>query len=233
MASRADQLVALELWPAATEHRPLALASARADGTRSHAAADRQTHRLAKPVGRLEGRLFARPHSSVRHIDRESLVTAGHSTSARGRPTVLIRLYSPTRRRDRGVEALDDVRSNLIALEAPSEAITRARTPRSGRRDWPGFDRHGVAAVRRGLSPTAWFRPDGEWHRRRDSHVEVEIGIQIAALTLLGIIYPKALARNKPETDLLMPGQRRLPCLAVPPTRRPAIWGGPYSARDA
>jgi hypothetical protein len=54
MASRADQLVALELWPAATEHRPLALASARADGTRSHAAADRQTHRLAKPVGRLK-----------------------------------------------------------------------------------------------------------------------------------------------------------------------------------
>jgi len=70
--------------------------------------------------GTAEGRLFARPHSSVRHIDRESLVTGRTFHLRKGTPYGVDPPVQVLQEGEiRGVEALDDVRSNLIALEAP------------------------------------------------------------------------------------------------------------------
>jgi len=51
MVSR--NFVVVEFRPTTTDHGPLAPASTRAVGSRSHAAADRQANRRAEPVGQL------------------------------------------------------------------------------------------------------------------------------------------------------------------------------------
>jgi len=134
----------LSNFATATEHRP-SPRIARADGTRSHAAADRQTHRLAKPW-RLKTPIRS-PHSSVRHIDRESLVTGRTFHLRKGRPTC-----------DPPVQVLQEGESSVEASTTcaptsspwrlPSEAITRARNTTSVG-GIGGFDLRS-AAVRRG-----------------------------------------------------------------------------------
>jgi len=51
MVSR--NFMVVEFRPTTTAHGRLAPASTRADGSRSHAAAERQAHRRAEPVGQL------------------------------------------------------------------------------------------------------------------------------------------------------------------------------------